>query len=69
MKLLSNVLCIIYVLIALPAAAQKKSLTSPDGNILFFSGFVNKTMEYNVAFKKKQLSIILSSACTSMTII
>ena len=63
MKLLSKVLCIIYMMIALPASAQKKiSLASPNGNILFSFRLVNKTMEYSVAFKKKQLLIILPSA-------
>jgi alpha-glucosidase len=56
MDLLSKVLCIIYMMIALPAAAQKKiSLTSPDSNILFSFRLMNKTMEYSVAFKKKTI--------------
>ena len=56
MKLLSKVLCIIYMMIALPAASQKKiTLASPDGNILFSFRLVNKTMEYSVAFKRKTI--------------
>ena len=49
-------LCIIYIMIALPAPAQKKiSLTSPDGNILFSFRLLNKTMEYSVTFRQKRI--------------
>ena len=56
MKPLLNCLYIFFLIICIPVNAQKNiNLTSPDGNISFSFKLVNKTMNYNVAFKQKKL--------------
>jgi alpha-glucosidase len=56
MKHLSKSLCIASLLISFTATSQKKiSVSSPDGNIIFYFRVNNNAMEYSVAFKTKTI--------------
>src|SRR5450432_767677 len=65
MKSSISVLIAITIFFVLPVTAQKNiRLSSPDNNLIFSFQLVNKSPQYNVSFKEKEL---IKNAVLSLT--